>query len=176
MGEAEADADMQVPSGGRGQLIVRGPQNITRYYLSEKAPQYDKGWLFARDVVDLKDSGWMQIVDRVDETVLSGGENIYPQEVEMFLKKHPLVEDVAVIGLPDPKWGERVIALIIRKSEELKEGDIEKFCLQSDELARYKRPRQVVFVKELSRNVAGKLERYKLREKYRYLADQTKGV
>jgi acyl-CoA synthetase (AMP-forming)/AMP-acid ligase II len=170
--EAGSKADRQVPRGGRGQLIVRGPQNIPRYYLSEKAPMYDDGWLFARDVVDLKDSGWMQIVDRVDETVLSGGENIYPQEVEMFLKKHPLVEDVAVIGLPDVRWGERVIALIIRKSEELQEEDIEKFCLESDELARYKRPRQVVFVKELSRNVAGKLERYKLKEQYRYLAGQ----
>ena len=169
--ENEAKADMQVTPPGRGQLIVKGPQNITQYYLSEKAPMYDDGWLFARDVVDLSDSGWMQIVDRVDETILSGGENIYPQEVEMFLKKHPLVEDAAVIGLPDAKWGERVIALIIRKNTELQEEDIEKYCLESDELARYKRPRKVVFVEELSKNVFGKLERYKLKEKYSYLAD-----
>jgi fatty-acyl-CoA synthase len=114
----------------------------------------------------------MQIVDRVDETILSGGENIYPQEVEMFLKKHPLVADAAVIGLPDAKWGERIIALIIRKSAELQEEEIENYCLESDELARYKRPRKVVFVEELSKNVFGKLERYKLKEKYGYLADQ----
>jgi len=168
----EAKADMQVTPPGRGQLIVKGPQNITQYYLSEKAPMYDDGWLFARDVVDLSEAGWMQIVDRVDETILSGGENIYPQEVEMFLKKHPLVEDAAVIGLPDAKWGERVIALIIRKNSELQEEDIETYCLESDELARYKRPRRVVFVEELSKNVFGKLERYKLKEKYSYLADE----
>ncbi len=170
--EDEARSDLQVAHPGRGQLIVRGPQNITQYYLSEKTPLYDNGWLFARDVVDLSDAGWMQIVDRVDETILSGGENIYPQEVEMFLKKHPLVEDAAVIGLPDLKWGEKVIALIIRKSAELQEEDIESYCLESDELARYKRPRKVVFVEELSKNVFGKLERYKLKEQYGYLADQ----
>jgi fatty-acyl-CoA synthase len=174
MNEDEAKADVQITPPGRGQLIVKGPQNITQYYLSEKAPIYDDGWLFARDVVDLNDSGWMQIVDRVDETILSGGENIYPQEVEMFLKKHPLVADTAVIGLPDVKWGECVIALIIRKGAELQAEDIESYCLESDELARYKRPRKVVFVEELSKNVFGKLERYKLKKQYGYLADQAK--
>jgi long-chain acyl-CoA synthetase len=169
--EAEAKADAQVPPSGRGQLIVKGPQNISQYYLSEKKPMLDDGWLFARDVVDVNESGWIQIVDRVDQTVLSGGENIYPQEVEMFLKKHPLIEDVAVIGVPDVKWGEKVVALIVRKSAELQEEDIEKFCLQSDELARYKRPRKVVFVQELSKNVFGKLERPKLKEQYRHLAE-----
>jgi fatty-acyl-CoA synthase len=162
---------MQVTAPGRGQLIVRGPQNITQYYLSDKAPMYDGGWLFARDVVDLSVDGWMQIVDRVDETILSGGENIYPQEVELFLKKHPLVEDAAIIGLPDEKWGEKVVALIIRKNEQLQEEDIESYCLESDELARFKRPRKVVFVEALSKNVFGKIERYKLVEQYSYLAD-----
>ena len=174
--DLESKADKQVTPPERGQLIVRGPQNITQYYLSEKAPLYDDGWLFARDVVDFNESGHMQIVDRLDGTILSGGENIYPQEVEMFLKNHPLVEDVAVIGLPDEKWGERVIALIIRKSAELQEEDIEKYCLSSDELARYKRPRKVVFVEELSKNVFGKLERYKLKEQYGYLADPIEDV
>ena len=128
-------------------MIVKGPQNISQHYLSEQKPELDDGWLFARDVVDVNDSGWMQIVDRVDQTILSGGENIYPQEVELFLKKHPLIEDVAVIGVPDMKWGEKVVALVVRKSNELQEGDIEKFCLEHDEFARYKRPRKVVFVR-----------------------------
>ena len=167
-----AKSEKQIAAPGRGQLVVKGPQNITEYYLSEKTPQYDDDWLFARDVVDINEFGFMQIIDRVDETILSGGENIYPQEVEMFLKSHPLVADVAVIGLPDEKWGERVVALIIGKSTELNQGEIERYCLESDELARYKRPRQVVFVEELSKNVFGKLERYKLKEKYKYLADK----
>lgn len=170
--EAEAKASAQVTLPGRGQLIVKGPQNISQYYLSEKKPMLDDGWLFARDVVDVNESGWMQIVDRVDQTILSGGENIYPQEVEMFLKKHPLIEDVAVIGVSDMKWGEKVVALVVRKSPELQEADIEKFCLETDELARYKRPRKVLFVQELSKNVFGKLERPKLKEQYRYLADK----
>jgi long-chain acyl-CoA synthetase len=169
--EAEANADAQVVFPGRGQLIVKGPQNISEYYLSEKKPMLDDGWLFARDVVDVNEFGWMQIVDRVDQTILSGGENIYPQEVELFLKKHPLVEDVAVIGVPDMKWGEKVVALIVRKSEELREEDIEKFCVATDELARYKRPRKVLFVEELSKNVFGKLERPKLKDRYRHLGD-----
>jgi long-chain acyl-CoA synthetase len=164
-------ASAQITPPGRGQLIVKGPQNISQHYLSDQKPELDDGWLFARDVVDVNESGWMQIVDRVDQTILSGGENIYPQEVELFLKKHPLIEDVAVIGVPDMKWGEKVVALVVRKSNDLKEEDIEKFCLEHDEFARYKRPRKVVFVQELSKNVLGKLERAKLKEQYRHLGE-----
>ncbi|MGD0238463.1 MAG: AMP-binding protein [Syntrophorhabdales bacterium] len=169
--ETEGKASAQITPPGRGQLIVKGPQNISQFYMSEKKPDLDDGWLFARDVVDVNGSGWMQIVDRVDQTILSGGENIYPQEVESFLRKHPLIEDVAVIGVPDMKWGEKVVALVVRKSNELQEEDIEKFCLEHEELARYKRPRKVVFVEELSKNVLGKLERAKLKEQYRHLGE-----
>jgi acyl-CoA synthetase (AMP-forming)/AMP-acid ligase II len=162
----DSTADRIVAAPGRGQLIVKGPQNAQHYYLSDKKPAYHAGWLFARDVVDVNEAGYMQIVDRVDETILSGGENIYPQEVEMFLRKHPGIEDAAVIGLPDRTWGEIVVALVIPKSSELDEQQIEQFCLQSGELARYKRPRKIIFVQELPKNVFGKTERSKLREKY----------
>ena len=163
----DSDASRQVAKPGRGQLIVKGPQNIHRYYLSDVTPRYSDGWLFARDVVDVGPTGYMQIIDRVDETILSGGENVYPQEVEMFLKKHPLVADAAVIGVPDPQWGERVVALIVRKNATVDEQAIESWCVTSEELARYKRPRQVIFVDELPKNVFGKTERYKLKEQYR---------
>jgi len=161
-----AKADHVVAAPGRGQLIIRGPQNAGQYYLSDKSPLYDDGWLFARDVVDINQSGYMQIIDRVDETILSGGENIYPQEVEMFLKKHPEIEDAAVIGIPDPTWGEMVVALIVRKHDDLREELVEKYCLESGELARYKRPRKVIFVDELPKNIFGKTERHQLMAKY----------
>lgn len=171
IGESEARADKRIVPPGRGQLIVRGPQNITQYYLSEKAPLYGDGWLFARDVVDLAPSGYMQILDRVDETILTGGEIVYPQEVEMFLEQHPSIVAAAAIGLPDPKWGEIVVALIVRNSQTLDAEAVERHCLESEELARYKRPRRVIFVDALPQNVFGKLERYKLREQYRALPE-----
>ncbi|MDE3074188.1 MAG: long-chain fatty acid--CoA ligase, partial [Chloroflexota bacterium] len=166
MDRDEAGPDEVIDPPGRGQLIVRGPQNVERYYLSDQAPPYRQGWLYARDVVDVDTSGYMQIVDRVDETILTGGENVYPQEVEAIVKSHPLVEDAAVIGLPDPKWGEVVVAVVVGKSQALTEADIEAHCLSSGELARYKRPRRVIFVDEIPKNVFGKIERYKLRAKY----------
>lgn len=156
-----------VAGPGRGQLVVKGPQNIEHYYMSDMVPRIEDGWLFTRDVVDLNPDGYMQIVDRVDSTILSGGENVYPQEVEMFLKKHPAVEDVAVTGVPDPKWGEKVVALVVSSDPNLDEVGIEKWCIEnSGGLARYKRPRSVVFVSELPKNVFGKLERYKLKDKF----------
>jgi len=174
--EDEGGAFQEVAHPGRGQLVVSGPQNVKAYYKSDQAPRYHDDWLYARDVVDFTASGYMQIVDRVDDTILSGGENIYPQEVEMVLRDHPLVEDAAVIGLPDERWGQIVVALIVRKSDELDEQAIEAYCLGSDALARYKRPRRVLFVDALEKNVFGKIERYKLREKYAWLTDGSPGA
>ena len=135
--------------------------------MSDLAPRFTDGWLFARDVVDIGSAGYLQIIDRVDSTILSGGENVYPQEVEMFLKTHPSIEDAAVTGIADPTWGERVVALVISNDPELTEQDIESWSLEnSAKLARYKRPRQIVFVSSLPKNVFGKLERYKLKDEF----------
>ncbi len=165
--EESDESIKEVSRPGRGQLVVKGPQNIGSYYKSDLAPRYKDGWLYARDIVDVDTTGHMQIIDRVDSTILSGGENVYPQEVEMFLKKHPAIEDAGVTGVPDSRWGEQVVALVVSKDKSLSESDINDWCLQnSHELSRYKRPRQVVFVEELPKNVFGKLERYKLREKF----------
>ncbi len=173
--EDEGGAFQEVVPPERGQLVVAGPQNVRSYYVSDKAPRYHEDWLYARDVVDFTPSGYMQIVDRVDDTILSGGENVFPQEVEMVIRDHHLVEDAAVIGLPDDRWGEIVVALIVRKSDDLNEEAIENFCVESDRLARYKRPRRILFVDALEKNVFGKIERYKLREKYAALADGATG-
>lgn len=95
----------RIRTPGRGQIILKGPQNIKDYYCSSEKPVLKDDWLFARDVVDVDEQGYMQIVDRVDESIISGGENVYPQEVELFLQRHPLIADVAVFGVPDKKWG-----------------------------------------------------------------------
>ena len=94
--------------------------------------------------------------------IISGGENIYPQEIGLFLSRHPLIEDVAVCGVADAQWGQVVKALILRASDELTAGEVEKYCLQSTELARHKRPRIVEFVDSLPRNILGKIDRAKL--------------
>jgi fatty-acyl-CoA synthase len=160
----EAGPDDIVPVPGRGQIILRGPQNVKEYYCSSEKPLMKDDWLFARDVVDVDERGYMQIVDRVDESIISGGENIYPQEVELFLKDHPMIADVAVFGIPNKKWGEKIAACVVRRSPELTEEGIEKFCLEGENLAKYKRPRQIFFVDKIPKNVLGKTNRRKLRE------------
>ena len=95
--------------------------------------------------------------------IISGGENIYPQEIEFFLSKHPLVADVAVCGVPDEKWGQIVKALIVRRTPELTAEAVDRYCLNSSELPRYKRPKLVEFVDALPRNVLGKIDRTALR-------------
>nr|MDA8250615.1 hypothetical protein [Rhodospirillales bacterium] len=94
-----------------------------------------------------------------DNSIISGGENIYPQEIEFFLSRHPLIADVAVCGVPDEKWGQVIKALIVRRTPELTAGDVERYCLESPDLARHKRPRTIRFVDALPRNVLGKIDR-----------------
>ena len=107
--------------------------------------------------------GYIFPVDRIDNLIISGGENIYPQEVEFFLSKFPAIADVAVCGVPDEKWGQVVKALIVRRSPELTAEDVDRYCLQSHELPRYRRPRIIEFVDTLPRNVLGKIDRTALR-------------
>jgi fatty-acyl-CoA synthase len=114
-------------------------------------------------VVRVDAEGYLYPVDRVDNVIITGGENVYPQEVEFFLSKHPLVADVAVCGVPDDKWGQTIKALVVRRSPELGADALERYCLESGELARYKRPRIVEFVDSLPRNILGKIDRTALR-------------
>ena len=122
------------------------------------------GWLSTGDMARQDEQGFIYLVDRKKDVIISGGENIYPVQVEDFLRAHPSIKDAAVIGLPDQRLGEIAAAII-----ELKEGfscteeEIEKFCL---DLPRYKRPRRVIFA-EIPRNPTGKIEKPKLRQIYR---------
>jgi fatty-acyl-CoA synthase len=161
---AEAHPDALIPVPGEGQLINRGPQSVAEYYCtpSEKLRARD-GWQYARDIVRVDAEGYLYPVDRIDNVIISGGENIYPQEIEFFLSKHPLVADVAVCGVADEKWGQIVKALIVRRATELTAEEVDRYCLASDELARHKRPKIVQFVDSLPRNVLGKIDRTALR-------------
>ena len=155
--------------GEIGEVIVRGPCMMIGYYdrdeLNERVLY--KGWYHSGDLGYVDEDGYLWIADRVDDMIISGGENIYPREVEDVLYEHPGILDAAVIDEPDEKWGKRVVAVIVRKDSSLTEQDLEQFCRDNAKLARYKRPRRYVFVDVLPRNASGKIQKYLLREQIR---------
>ena len=160
------DEGRPVTNGGVGELAVKGPGVMTCYYNDPKATAevLHDVWLATGDMARQDEQGFIYLVDRKKDVIISGGENIYPVQVEDFLRAHPSIKDAAVIGLPDQRLGEIAAAII-----ELKEGftcteeEIEKFCL---DLPRYKRPRRIIFA-EIPRNPTGKIEKPKLRQMYR---------
>jgi long-chain acyl-CoA synthetase len=158
-----AGSEDVVEPPGRGQLLNRGPQAAESEFMAPDRPLCDAdGWQHTRDVVEIDADGYLFPVDRLDNVIVSGGENIYPQEVELALATHPGVADVAVLGAPDPEWGERVAALVVARDPELDAEALEQFWLANPEWARHKRPRLVALVDELPRNILGKLDRHAL--------------
>lgn len=154
-----------VNKGDVGELCVKGPGVMTCYYHDEKATKdvLKDGWLYTGDMAQEDEDGFIFLVDRKKDVIISGGENIYPVQIEDFLRTNNAIHDVAVIGLPDHRLGEVTCAII-----ELKEGfvvteeDINEFCMK---LPRYKRPHKVIFT-DIPRNPTGKIEKPKLREMY----------
>ena len=121
------------------------------------------GWLFTGDMARVDEDGFIYLVDRKKDVIISGGENIYPVQVEDFLRAHDAIKDVAVIGLPDERLGEIAAAIIeLKPNVQCSEEEIKEF---SKSLPRYKRPRRIIFDK-VPRNPTGKIEKPKLREKY----------
>ena len=108
--------------------------------------------------------GELHVAGRVDDMIISGGENIHPVEVEEVLARHPAVRDVAVVGEPDERWGERVVAFVVAAEPGLTADELDRYCRQSVDLARFKRPRRVVFVPEIPKTASGKILRRVLRE------------
>ncbi len=159
------EAGREVKRGEVGELIVRGNGVMLCYYKNEEATNevLKDGWLYTGDMAREDEDGFIYLVDRKKDVVISGGENLYPVQIEDFLRTNDKIKDVAVIGLPDPRLGEIAAAII-----ELKEGvscsaeEIDAFCKA---LPRYKRPRKVIFDK-VPRNPTGKIEKPVLREKY----------
>ena len=154
-----------VEQGEVGELCVKGPGVMTCYYNDEvaTAASIKDGWLYTGDMAKEDEDGFIFLVDRKKDVIISGGENLYPVQIEDFLRGHKAINDVAVIGLPDERLGEIAAAII-----ELKEGftateeEINEFCKG---MPRYKRPHKIIFAK-VPRNPTGKIEKPKLREMY----------
>ena len=155
----------EAPQGEIGELAVRGPGVMLCYYKNQEATDeiLRDGWLYTGDMARMDEDGFIFLVDRKKDVVISGGENIYPVQIEDFLRKFDKIKDVAVIGLPEPRLGEIAAAIVeLKEGEACTEEEINSFCR---ELPRYKRPRRVIFDK-VPRNPTGKIEKPALREKY----------
>jgi fatty-acyl-CoA synthase len=161
------DRDEPLPPGERGEVVVRGP-NVMKGYWNRPdatAEAIRNGWFHTGDVGVMDDEGFLYIVDRKKDMIISGGENIYPAEVEDCIYTHPDVAEVAVIGVPDARWGEAVCAIVVPKSGTAPtEQDIRDFT--QGRLARYKQPHTVIFTDVLPRNPAGKVLKFELRERF----------
>ena len=154
-----------VARGEVGELIVKGPGVMTCYYKNPEATAESirDGWLFTGDMAKEDEDGFIYLVDRKKDVIITGGENLYPVQIEDFLRAHEKIKDVAVIGLPDARLGEIAAAIIeIKEGMTCTEEEINDFCR---ELPRYKRPRKIIFEK-VPRNPTGKIEKPVLREKY----------
>lgn len=159
------DARGLVKKGEVGELAVKGPGVMKCYFNDEKATRetlYD-GWLMTGDMAYEDEDGFLFLVDRKKDVIISGGENLYPVQIEDFLRKNENIKDAAVIGLPDDRLGEIAAAIIeLKEGAECTEEDINEFCL---DLPRYKRPHKIIFA-DVPRNPTGKIEKPVLRERY----------
>ena len=159
------EQNVPVPQGQVGELCVKGPGVMVCYYNDPKATAevLIDGWLHTGDMARMDEDGFLFLVDRKKDVIISGGENLYPVQIEDFLASCPKVHDVAVIGLPDPRLGEIAAAVIqVKAGMTCTEEEINRFCA---DLPRYKRPRKIIFA-DVPRNPTGKIEKPKLRERY----------
>ena len=160
-----AEDGMEVAQGEVGELCVKGPGVMECYYNDEKATAevLKDGWLYTGDMAMQDDDGFYFLVDRKKDVIVSGGENIYPVQIEDFIRAYPKVKDVAVIGMPDKRLGEKTAAIIeVKDDMECSREEIDSFC---EGMPRYKRPKEVIFA-EIPRNATGKIEKTTLRKQY----------
>jgi len=165
----KGNPDAEVNRGEVGEIIVRSPCVMKEYWhLPEKTNEViKKEWYFTGDLGRMNGDGYLYFVEREDDMIISGGENIYPLEVENVISKHKKVRNVAVIGTPHDTWGEVVTAVIVKANETLTEEELDEYCMQSDELARYKRPKRYLFVDELPTTSSGKVDKKALRVEWK---------
>ena len=160
-----------VPLGQPGELAVKGPGVMKEYFKNPEATAKTlvDGWLLTGDIAKTDEEGFIWLVDRKKDVIITGGENIFPVEIEDFMMNHDDIHDAAVIGVPDERMGEVVAAVIKPKSNRnLTEEDIKTYC---QGLARYKRPRRIFF-DDVPRNPTGKIEKPKLRAKYKHYSNR----
>ncbi len=167
----------EVKQGEVGELCVKGDGVMTCYYRDEKATNevLKDGWLFTGDMAMQDEDGFIMLVDRKKDVIISGGENLYPVQIEDFIRTNDKIHDVAVIGLADARLGEIAAAIVeLKEGMTMTEEELNEFCLK---LPRYKRPHKIIFA-EIPRNPTGKIEKPKLREKYganKLIAEQNLG-
>ena len=155
----------EVKKGDVGELIVKGPGVMKCYFNNPEATadSIKDGWLYTGDMAKCDEDGFIYLVDRKKDVIITGGENLYPVQIEDFLRAHDKIKDVAVIGLPDERLGEIAAAIIeVKPGDTLTEQEVMAFC---EEMPRYKRPRKIIFA-DVPRNPTGKIEKPKLREIY----------
>lgn len=155
-----------VPRGEAGELCTRGYSVMLGYWNNEEATAKaidQAGWMHTGDLATMDDEGYVAIVGRIKDMIIRGGENIYPREIEDFLYTHPAISDVQVIGVPDEKYGEEVMAWVkLADGQTLGEDELKAFC--KGQIAHYKVPRYVKFVDEFPMTVTGKIQKFKMRE------------
>ena len=162
------EASNDVEAGTIGEIIIKGKRNMTGYWHNSDATEkaFKNGWLCTGDMGYYDEKGFIYIADRKKDMIVTGGENVYPKEVEEILYRHPAVMEAAVIGIPDDYWVERVQAVIV-----LKEGaqttseEVISFC--KAHIAHYKAPKGVDFVESLPKSPQGKILKKEIRKQYR---------
>ncbi|MFW6093873.1 MAG: class I adenylate-forming enzyme family protein [Pseudomonadota bacterium] len=159
------DNGVDCAAGTPGEIVVRGDQVLSGYWKrpDANAEAFRDGWFHTGDMARFDEEGFVYIVDRKKDMIVSGAENIYPREVEEVLYRHPAVAEAAVFGLPDEHWGERVAAaVVVRPGHTTDEGELDALC--REQLAGYKRPRAWYFVDAIPKNVSGKVLKRELRD------------
>ena len=174
-GFARTDVEVQIvdsddhplSAGKLGQIVTRSDLVMKGYWRNPEATAkaLKNGWLHTGDIGYMDERGYLFIMDRSNDMIISGGENIYPREVEEVLVQHPAVREVAVLGIPDPEWGEAIKAVVsLAPGKTASEVELINFC--KDHIASYKKPKSIVFVDELPKNNYGKIMKRELREKH----------
>ncbi|GAA4852377.1 fatty-acid--CoA ligase FadD5 [Actinomycetospora corticicola] len=157
-----------VPRGAVGEIVYRSPMVMTGYWNKpdETAEAFRGAWFHSGDLVREDEDGYLYVVDRLKDMIISGGENIYCAEVENVLAAHPKIAEVALIGVPDPRWGETPLAVVVPRAPHDAPTDAEVEAFAREHLAAYKRPRHVRYVDALPRNAGGKVVKKALRERF----------
>ncbi|WP_078595329.1 AMP-binding protein [Evansella clarkii] len=163
----EPGTNKEVPRGTQGELCTRGYHVMKGYYKNQEETDRaidNDGWLYTGDLAVMDENGYCKITGRLKDMIIRGGENIYPREIEEFLYQHPKILDVQIVGVPDEKYGEEIVAWIrLKEGEEAAEEEIKEYCY--GKIARYKVPRYIAFCEEYPMTASGKIQKFKLREK-----------
>ena len=161
------EQDQPIRPGQVGEMRVRGLGATSGYWRKEAETQksFRDGWYYPLDMCRIDDQGYIYVVDRKKDMIITGGENVYPAEVENVLYLHPNIVQAAVIGLPDSKWGEKVAAVVVlRPNSQVSEEELRAFCREY--IAGYKVPKQIIFSDSVPMSASGKVLKYKLRSEY----------